>query len=55
MKELKNNDLENITSLKDVGLLLNFKYVNKNFNGKKMRDLEGAVNNLTRFLELDVK
>lgn len=54
MAELKNNELENLTSLKDVGSLLDFKYVNKNFNGKKMRVLEGSLKKLVNFIELKI-
>jgi hypothetical protein len=50
MKELKKGNLENITSLKDIGILLNFKYNNKSFNRKKMRVLEGKIDNLVNFL-----
>ncbi len=55
MKELKKGNLENITSLKDVGILLNFKYMNKSFNGKKMRVLEGNIDNLVNFLEAEIR
>ena len=55
MKELKKGNLENITSLKDVGILLNFKYKNMSFNGKKMRVLEGKIDNLVSFLEAEIR
>lgn len=51
MPELKKIELENIASLKDVGLLLNIPYVNKKFNGKKMRVLEGSLTTLVNFLD----
>lgn len=55
MKELKKGNLENVTSLKDIGILLNFKYNNKSFNGKKMRVLEGKLDNLVNFLEAEIR
>jgi hypothetical protein len=55
MKELRNSNIENITSLKDIGLLLNFKYTNKNFNGKKMRVLYGNMDTLLEFLDAEIK
>jgi hypothetical protein len=55
MKELRNSNIENITSLKDIGLLLNFKYTNKNFNGKKMRVLYGKMDTLLEFLDAEIQ
>ncbi|MDN5867946.1 MAG: hypothetical protein L0H55_11180, partial [Candidatus Nitrosocosmicus sp.] len=51
MKELRNNNIENITSLKDIGTLLQFKYTFKNFGGKKMRVLEGRIDYFVKFLD----
>jgi hypothetical protein len=52
MKELKKNQsIENLSALKDLGPHLGFKYTNKNINGKKMRVLEGAVDDLIRFMK----
>lgn len=55
MSELKNNNIENITSLHDVGTLLNLNYTNMNFFGKKRRLLYGQMDNLLRFLDLEIK
>lgn len=55
MKELRNSNIENITSLKDIGLLLNFKYTTKNFNEKKMRVLYGKIDTLLEFLDAEIK
>lgn len=55
LKELRNSNIENITSLKDIGLLLNFKYTNKNFNGKKMRVLYGRMDTLLEFMDAEIK
>jgi hypothetical protein len=55
MNDIKQFNIENITSLADLGLILGFDYVNKRFNGKKMRFLEGSIGNLTTFLESDIK
>ena len=51
MKELKSHNIENMTSLKDIGALLQFKYTNKNFGGKKMRVLEGKIDYFVKFLD----
>jgi hypothetical protein len=54
MKELRNNNIENIASLKDVGTLLQLKYTYKNFGGKKMRVLEGRIDNFVKFLDCKI-
>ena len=45
------NGIENLTSLKDVGSQIGFKYTNKNINGKKMRVLEGRREVFNNFIE----
>ena len=55
MNDVKQFNLENITSLEDLGSILGIDYVNKRFNGKKMRLLEGFKGSLVRFLESDFK
>jgi hypothetical protein len=55
MNDIKHHSLENITSLKDIGSIVGVKYVNKKFNGKRMRLLEGSIGNLTTFLESDIE
>jgi hypothetical protein len=55
MKELKSNQsIENLTSLKDVGMLLGFKYASKYVNGKKMRVLEGTRESLIKFIDSEM-
>jgi hypothetical protein len=55
MKELKlNQSIENLTSLKDVDMLLDFKYANKTANGKKMRALEGTREKFIKFINADM-
>jgi hypothetical protein len=55
MKELKlNQSIENLTSLKDVGMLLGFKYASKYVNGKKMRVLEGTRESLIKFIDSEM-
>jgi hypothetical protein len=55
MKELKSNqNIENLTALKDVGLLLGFKYVNKTVNGRKARILEGTTEKFIKFIEAKI-
>jgi hypothetical protein len=55
MKELRlNHGIENLTALKDVGMLLDFKYVNKTVNGKKMRVLDSSKESFIKFIEAEI-
>lgn len=54
MSDIRQFNLENITSLRDLETILGITYVNKRFNSKKMRLLEGSVVNIVRFLESDI-
>ncbi len=52
MKELKKNQsIENLSSLKDLGAQLGFEYSNKYVNGKRMRVLEGTRDVFVKFME----
>jgi hypothetical protein len=52
MRELGlNQGIENITSLKDVGSLINFEYTYRYVNGKKMRVLVGTKESIIKFID----
>jgi len=55
MDEIKRGDrIENITSLKDIGSQVDFEYVSKYINNKKMRVLEGTRSKLLKFINPDI-
>jgi DNA-binding transcriptional regulator WhiA len=56
MRELRlNHSIENLTSLKDVGSLLDFEYTNRYINGRKRRLLEGTKENFIKFIDVEIK
>ncbi len=46
--------IEGLAGLRDVGLHLGFVYVNKDFNGKKRRFLEGSKDDFIKFIDVAV-
>jgi hypothetical protein len=47
--------IPHLIALKDVGMLLDFKYANKTVNGRKMRALEGTRENFIKFINAEIK
>jgi len=55
MTQLKEkHSIENITTLKDIGYQIGFKYANKAVYGKKMRVLEGEIKDFNKFIDADM-
>lgn len=55
LDEINNrNRIENITSLKDIGLQLGLEYKSKYLNNKKMRVLCGPLDKLLKFINPDI-
>jgi hypothetical protein len=48
------NRIENITSLKDIGLQLGLEYTSRYINNKKMRVLTGPLDKLLKFINPDI-